>query len=114
MARPGSDLDLIALTTAPAAYRQDSNWPAELDLPVAGWTDESYGLAWSRRFELLDGGTLELTFAPLAWAEVEPVDAGTAQVIGDGCQILYDPDGQLARLLAKLKPASVRDTVWTL
>ena len=112
-ARPDSDLDLLVLTTAPAVYRQDSNWLAELNLPIAGWGDETYGLAWSRRLELLDDGMVELTFAPLEWAEVAPVDAGTARVIGDGCQILYDPDGRLARLVAKLKRESDGDIVWT-
>ena len=113
-ARLDSDLDLLVLTTASAAYREDSNWPAELNLPIAGWGDETYGLAWSRRLELLGGGTVELTFAPLGWAEVAPVDAGTARVIGDGCQILYDPDGRLARLVAKLKRESDGGAVWTL
>ena len=41
-------------------------------------------------------------------------DAGTARVIGDGCQILYDPDGRLARLVAKLKRESDGGAVWTL
>ena len=84
------------------AFRADATWVDQIDWQSIGthpqtWADEDYGVAWSRRI-WLDRGEVELTFAGLSWADVNPVDAGTRQVIAGGCRILHDPDGLLARL----------------
>jgi hypothetical protein len=41
-------------------------------------------------------GQVELTFAPLSWADVKLLDTGTRRVVSGGCRILHDPDALLA------------------
>jgi hypothetical protein len=36
--------------------------------------------------------------APVSWASVTPVDAGTVRVVDDGHRIVHDPDGIVAAL----------------
>jgi hypothetical protein len=45
------------------------------------------------------GLEVEFGFAAPSWAATEPVDAGTAQVVGDGFRVLYDPVGILRALV---------------
>jgi hypothetical protein len=103
-ARPDSDIDLMLLTTDPDTFRADNTWVDRIDWHSIDthpqkWQDENYGAAWSRRV-WLDAAPMqvELTFAPLSWANANPADAGTRQVISGGCRILYDPDALLVRL----------------
>jgi uncharacterized protein len=101
-ARPDSDIDVVLLVKDPEGFRADATWVSKIDWQSIGtdpqtWADEDYGAAWSRRV-WLDRGEVELTFANLSWTDVSPLDAGTRQVIVDGCRILHDPDGLLARL----------------
>jgi len=100
-AKPDSDIDLILLTPAPAAFRPPA-WLAEIEWPSrpVRWQDEEYGIVWSRRIWLADGMEIEFGFGPLSWAQTNPLDAGTEQVIRDGCRILFDPQGILTRLVA--------------
>jgi len=65
---------------------------------VTNWGDEDYGAVWSRRVWLSSGVEVEISFAPVAWASIAPLDAGTRWVISDGCRILHDPAGSLERL----------------
>src|ERR1700737_3160444 len=67
-------------------------------LMVTNWGDEDYGAVWSRRVWLSSGVEVEISFAPVAWASIAPLDAGTRWVISDGCRILHDPAGSLERL----------------
>jgi uncharacterized protein len=102
-ARTDSDIDLVVLATAPAVLRADPSWLEALDwssfgVRIANWDDEDYGVVWSRRARLSSGAELEISFAPVAWAFTDPVDAGTRRVVSDGCRILHDPDGLLAHL----------------
>lgn len=89
------------LVDDPNAFRQDTRWMREvgLGLEVSSWRDEDYGAAWSRRIFLENGEELEFTLSTREWAKIDPADAGTFRVISDGCQILYDPEGTLERLL---------------
>jgi hypothetical protein len=103
-ARPDSDIDLVLLVTDPQGFRADTTWIEQIDWQALDshpqtWQDEDYGVAWSRRiWPAADSVQVELTFTPLSWANVDPLDAGTRQVISAGCRILYDPDGLLVRL----------------
>ena len=102
-ARPDSDIDLVLLVTDPQGFRADPAWIKQIDWQALDshpqkWQDEDYGIAWSRRIWLAaDSLQVELTFAPLSWANVDPPDAGTRRVISGGCRILHDPDGLLVR-----------------
>lgn len=92
-----SDIDVMVLTANLAAVRTASDWMEEIDWESIGaavdtWKDVDYGPVWSRHVSLVDGMTIELSFGPPEWASVNPVDAGTASVVRDGCKPLYDPE----------------------
>jgi hypothetical protein len=106
-ARPDSDVDIMILSVTPECFR-DLEWLAEIDwaevgVSVGTWHDADYGAVWSRHVALSSGLVIEFSFGALSWAAVEPVDAGTARVMGNGHRILYDPDGLLARVLQELQ-----------
>jgi predicted nucleotidyltransferase len=100
---PDSDIDLIALADDPQVFRTATAWLDELDWQTVGaapesWRDQDYGMVWSRHLHLADGTEIEFGFGPPAWAATNPADQATAQVIRDGCRILYDPHGHVAQL----------------
>ena len=102
-ARPDSDVDLLLLSKDPNGFR-DAAWLRVLARPTAGlhpasWTDEEHGAVWCRRVWFESKCEVEFAFAPVSWADVSPVDQGTARVVSDGCRILYDPDELLKRLM---------------
>jgi hypothetical protein len=109
-ARWDSDIDLVLLVVDPQGFRTDTTWIVQiewqaLDSYPQKWQDEDYGAAWSRRiWPAADSRQVELTFAPLSWANVDPPDTGTRRVISGGCQILYDPDRLLVRLCEAIDP----------
>lgn len=100
-ARPDSDIDLAALAIDPGAFEADSTWPGSIAWPgmrLVSWQDERYGIVWSRRLQLDPSCEVELSFGPLSWAALNPVDPGTRRVVSDGFRVLYDPDGLMMRL----------------
>ena len=134
-ARPDSDIDFVVLAVDPEAFRADSSWIEAIDWSDAGvkvtnWGDEDYGVVWSRRVWLSSGAEVEISFAPVAWASIVPLDAGTRRVILDGCRILHDPAGSFERLyeavqstlnpriadapIAVLQPVPVFDSRWAI
>jgi hypothetical protein len=106
-AHEGSDIDLVLLVDAPAAFRAETAWIDAIgwasDADDLEWCDEDYGAVWSRRIRLGSGPEVEISFAPLAWAAIAPLDAGTRQVVLEGCSILYDPDTRLEHLVETVK-----------
>jgi len=44
------------------------------------------------------GLEIELGVTATAWANLNPIDAGTRRVVSDGMRILHDPDAILADL----------------
>jgi hypothetical protein len=70
------------------------------------WEDEDYGAVWSRRIWLEPTGIeLEVSFASVSWANVNPLDSRTRRVISDGCRVLHDPKGIFRRLSSAVKQA---------
>jgi uncharacterized protein len=109
-----SDIDLVVLTVNPEGFRADGSWLQTIDWSAAGlevknWGDEDYVAVWSRRVWLSSGAEVEISFAPVTWASIAPLDAGTRRVIADGCRILHDPAGSLRCLYeavqSTLKPS---------
>jgi predicted nucleotidyltransferase len=86
-ARQDSDIDFVLLVMDPQGFRADATWIEQIDWQALDshpqkWQDEDYGVAWSRRiWPAADSRQVELTFAPLSWANVDPPDAGTSRVI---------------------------------
>jgi len=96
---PGSDLDIVIVTSDPDAYTAGTPWADALPEARLVQTRDWGGLT-ERRLRLPSGLEVELGVAPPAWAAVDPVDAGTRGVVTDGMQILHDPDQLLAKLAA--------------
>ena len=107
-AGPDSDIDLTILVGDPEPFRADLAWLAEIDWDRAhvrpmAHRDMSYGVVWSRHVELEGGPEVEFSFAAASWAQTEPVDPGTRQVVRNGYRVLYDPHGILAALHAAIE-----------
>jgi hypothetical protein len=98
-ARPDSDVDLVVLTTEGARYLEHDDWIAGLGAQRLVLT-RSWGPLTERRVVMPSGLEVEVGIAAPSWAAVDPVDAGTQQVVTDGVRVLYDPAGLLATLLA--------------
>lgn len=89
-----SDLDVLVLVEEPATYVEHDNWVTEIGA-VGLVSTRPWGAVTERRALLPSRLEVELGFAPRSWAVSEPVDAGTARVVGDGMRILHDPEGLL-------------------
>ena len=106
-ARPDSDIDLLFVASEPQAYRYNDFWLTEISWPdayVAGWRDADYGVVWSRHVQLEPMREIEFSFCAPSWAATDPVDAGTANVVANGCRILLDKSRLLEKLLAVVSP----------
>jgi predicted nucleotidyltransferase len=106
-ARRDSDIDLMLLVPEPRTFRSDEHWLAEIDWAdgrAAGWHDAEYGSAWSRHVELEPHCKIEFTFSTPRWAATDPIDAGTAKVVSDGCRILVDKTHLFGNLLTAVSP----------
>jgi len=100
-AGPRSDVDLIVLVSEPETFRRDKTWLGEIawgNGTIVIQRDADYGSAWSRHVEA-DNCEFEFTFAGLAWAATDPIDAGTARVISGGCRSLIDKTNFFGNLL---------------
>ncbi len=55
-----------------------------------------------RRVQLPSGFEVEFGFAAPSWAATDPVDAGTARVVRDGCRPLLDAHALFDNLIAAI------------
>jgi hypothetical protein len=97
-AGPGSDVDLVVLTESPALYVAGEEWARELGAARVVLT-RRWGVLVERRLAMPGGLEVDVGFVLPSWASVDPVDAGTVRVVGDGLVPLHDPAGVLARLI---------------
>lgn len=100
-----SDIDLVVLTLEPESYVLDSRWVSE----ATGRPGQArivrtrkWGPLTERRVQLPSGLLVEYGFAPLTWARTDSLDPGTAGVVADGFEVLFDPDRALARLVTRV------------
>ena len=94
-----SDVDLVVLTERSELYMSAADWiEVASGRPGRIIRTKAWGPLTERRVELASGFEVEFGFAPPSWAEVDPLDQGTAQVVADGFAVLYDPMGLLGRL----------------
>jgi len=108
--RPNSDLDLLILARRPRRYFDGPTWPIGIGFEPSGYDVVScevvdYGTRQSYRFKLLPAAELELIFAPLAWACVNPIDPASARIVRDELRVLVDKDGLFYRFSAALGSA---------
>jgi predicted nucleotidyltransferase len=107
-ARAGSDIDLVFLCRDANRFRDPESlngidW-SRAGMEVIKWADEDYSALWSRRAWVTGAGEIEFGFTSLSWADISPVERGTAEVMSGGCRILYDPDRLLTRLAEAVAP----------
>lgn len=106
---PDSDIDLSIISKNKEHFRK-SNWLKFFGLEKIGeqlnyFEDKNYGLVWSRHVYLQSKIKIEFSFADLSWADTDKLDKGTAKVISDGYEIIYDPNKILEKLVACVNSA---------
>ena len=98
--RADSDADFVVLTAATEHYELSTEWIHDVLRQVAPVArTRHWGPVIERRLLLPSGFELEFGFTDPSWAQADPVDSGTARVVGDGFRVLYDPQGILGRLV---------------
>jgi hypothetical protein len=109
---PYANIVIVVLTDDAERYRRDNSWIAEIVWPMGAepdgpTSDSRYGRTWSRHVALADLRLVEFSFALSTWANDAPIDPFTYLIMGATPEILWDPQGRLARLRAALEPAPV-------
>lgn len=98
--RMDSDVDLVILTTEKGAYSASEAWASTaVSQPAEIIRTQEWGPMTERRIRLASGLEIEFGFASPNWAEINPVDPGTAQVVLKGCVPLLDRDELFEKLL---------------
>jgi predicted nucleotidyltransferase len=94
-----SDVDLVVITREPATYITNETWIAGLPGARLIQTQQWGPIFTERRLVLPSGLEIDVGITDPRWASTNPVDEGTARVIGGGglCA-LYDPNRVLAAL----------------
>ena len=92
----GSDVDCVLLTSNPELY---GTWMGDSSplAPAQLIRHQQWGPVTEWRFRRPSGLHVEFNVATPSWADVSPLDPGTARVVRDGLQIVYDPAALLAR-----------------
>jgi predicted nucleotidyltransferase len=102
--RVDSDLDLVILTVDRQRYVADASWVLRaLSQQAEIVRTQDWGPLTERRVVLQSGFEIEFGFAAPSWASPDPVDAGTARVVRDGCLPLHDPSRVFERLITAVR-----------
>ena len=107
-ARPDSDIDLVLLVEKPNKYLEDLSWIHTFALPIRTQI-EKWGKVQSVRVWYFDDLEVEFGLAELDWVS-SPLDKGTASVISEGCQVLYERDGFLTARIKETGCGSMDDS----
>ena len=100
--RMSSDLDLVIVASAPKRLLPDIDCvSAAVGVHAAPVRERDWGRLRERRFRTPTGLDIDLGIVALSWLGT-PVDPGTARVLRDGCQIVFDPEGVTAETLHSL------------
>lgn len=95
-----SDVDVVVLTTDARPYIEHEDWvPIALGRPGTISRTMTWGPLTERRVLLESHLEVDVGFVDPSWADVDPVDAGTASVVSGGCDAWYDPQQLLATLI---------------
>jgi hypothetical protein len=96
---PESDADLVFLSRDPGRYVRREDWAQELGACAVQATAHR-GALIEQRLRMASGLQLDVAIGGAMWASSDPLDPGTARVVREGCRIVHDPEGILARLQA--------------
>ena len=105
--RMGSDVDVVVLTDKPEVYGAWLGTTSPL-APAQLIRHQQWGPVTEWRLRRRSGLQVEFNIAAPTWADVSPLDPGTARVVSDGLQIVHDPHLLLTRLqsaVARMKPS---------
>ncbi|MCC6791979.1 MAG: aminoglycoside 6-adenylyltransferase, partial [Thermomicrobiales bacterium] len=80
-ARMDSDLDLVVLCVEPERYLGESEWALEIAPDLVLMDTRSWGPLTELRFNLPSHLEIDFGVAPLSWANTNPVDDGTREVV---------------------------------
>ncbi|MDQ1435706.1 MAG: uncharacterized protein QOF59_2522 [Actinomycetota bacterium] len=97
-ARLDSDVDLVVLVQRPERWLDDDAWHVAFG-DVRLVSAETFGVLGERRLRLPSGLDIEVGIVPTSWAAIDPIDAGTQRVVGDGFRVLYEQDDSLSALI---------------
>jgi len=105
--RPDSDLDLLILARNSDLYFADASLLVKIGFDAAAYSLLShavvdYGARHSHKVGLSPDVAVELIFAPINWASLDPIEAGSARIARDGLGILVDKDRLFFGFLAAL------------
>ena len=87
-AAPESDVDLVVVCQTPSEYLGNQEWIRVFGEPTRT-EREDWGRVTSVRVWYADGLEVEFGIADPDWGSA-PLDAGTRQVVDDGCVIVFD------------------------
>jgi uncharacterized protein len=96
--QPDSDVDVVILTNDPRRYLDDTAWITHFG-EARSPEHEDYNMVQSLRVTYSDGLEVEFGLTVPEWAGTEGLDAGTREVVADGCRIIFDRHGVLAALM---------------
>lgn len=96
-----SDVDLVVIVDDVAQWLSSNDWIG-LFGDYHHVRDEDWGALVSRRVHYKGGIEAEFGFTTTAWA-ARPLDDGTARVLEDGFEVLYDPLELLTDALTDLR-----------
>lgn len=97
-ARPGSDVDVVLMTTEPGLYLDGDEWIHELGADGVIRT-QCWGVVTERPLARPGGVEVETPW-PRRHGRHGATRPGTARVVADGFVPLHDPDGLCAKLIA--------------
>lgn len=98
--RMGSDVDLVILSKQVTEHLRDLGFIQRITPGARVIRREQWGPMHERRVRLRSGLLVEFGLTTPDWAAL-PLDAGTAKVLSDGCNIVID-DGTMAAALASI------------
>ena len=99
-ATESSDIDLVIVTSSPEALIKNPSWIENFGRPHK-INIEDWGKVQSIRAQYPKGLEVEFGITDMNWL-AQPIDEGTAAVIRNGIQVVYDREGYLSAKLDKI------------
>ncbi len=96
-----SDLDIMILCDEYVKYIEDRDWLTNFGA-IKSSKLENWGATKSLRVFFENGDEVEFGFSTNSWANTNPIDNGTKEVMNGGYKVLYDPKRILKKLSEEL------------